>query len=89
MVQETLKHRKPRTNPNAFELGLRARRLTNARQSYTWVVVKIIVPFWVLNIIRHLKFRVPKKGPKNFHNYPHPKKPATSALEHLPTTPEP
>ena len=29
----------------------------------TWVVVKIMVPFWVLNIIRHLVFRVPKKGP--------------------------
>ena len=29
----------------------------------TWVVVKIRIPFWVLNIIRHLLFRVPKKGP--------------------------
>ena len=29
----------------------------------TWVVVKIMVPFWVLIIIRHLIFRVPKKGP--------------------------
>ena len=28
-----------------------------------WVVVKIRVPFWVLNIIRHLIFGVPKKGP--------------------------
>ena len=28
-----------------------------------WVVVKIQVPFWVLYIIRHLMFRVPKKGP--------------------------
>ena len=27
-----------------------------------WVVVKITVPFWVLNIIRHLVFRGPKKG---------------------------
>ena len=27
------------------------------------VVVKIRVPFWVLIIIRHLIFRVPKKGP--------------------------
>ena len=27
------------------------------------VVVKIMVPFWVLVIIRHLVFRVPKKGP--------------------------
>ena len=30
---------------------------------YTWVVVKIMVPFWVLIIIRHLLFRVPEKGP--------------------------
>ena len=28
-----------------------------------WVVVKIMVPFWVPIIIRHLIFRVPKKGP--------------------------
>ena len=28
-----------------------------------WVVVKIRVPFWVLNIIRHLLFGVPKMGP--------------------------
>ena len=28
-----------------------------------WVAVKIIVPFWVSIIIRHLIFRVPKKGP--------------------------
>ena len=29
----------------------------------TWVVVKIMVPFWVPIIIRHPIFRVPKKGP--------------------------
>ena len=28
-----------------------------------WVVVKIMVPFWVPIIIRHLLFRVPRKGP--------------------------
>ena len=28
-----------------------------------WVVVKIMVSFWVPIIIRHLLFRVPKKGP--------------------------
>ena len=28
-----------------------------------WVVVKNMVPFWVLIIIRHLIFRLPKKGP--------------------------
>ena len=28
-----------------------------------WVVVKIVVPFLVPIIIRHLLFRAPKKGP--------------------------
>ena len=28
----------------------------------TWVVVKIMVRYWVTNIIRHLLFRVPKRG---------------------------
>ena len=28
-----------------------------------WVVVKIMLPFWVPNIVRHLLFRVLKKGP--------------------------
>ena len=28
-----------------------------------WVVVKIMVPFWVPGIVRHLIFRVPKKEP--------------------------
>ena len=27
------------------------------------VVVKIMVPFWVPNIVRHLLFKVPKKEP--------------------------
>ena len=27
-----------------------------------WVVVKIMVPFWIPIIIRHLIFGVPKKG---------------------------
>ena len=30
---------------------------------HIWVVVKIMVPFWVPIIIRHLIFRVPKRGP--------------------------
>ena len=37
---------------------------------YIWVVVKIMVPFWVLIIILHLIFRVPKRG-HNFDNYPY------------------
>ena len=28
-----------------------------------WVVVKIVVPFWVLSMMRHLVFRGPKTGP--------------------------
>ena len=35
------------------------------------MVVKIRVPFWVPIIIRHLLFRVPKKGPYNFDNHPY------------------
>ena len=37
---------------------------------YIWVVVKIMVPFWVLIIIRHLLFGVPQRGP-NFDNHPY------------------
>ena len=29
-----------------------------------------MVPFWVLNIIRHLIFKVPKRDP-NFDNHPY------------------
>ena len=43
------------------EKGRLPRRV--ALTSYIWVVVKIMVPFWVPIIIRHLLFRVPKKGP--------------------------
>ena len=32
-------------------------------QHFPWVVVQIMVPFWVPIIVRHLLFRVPKKGP--------------------------
>ena len=37
---------------------------------FVWVVVKIRVPFWIPNIIRHLIFRVPKRDP-NFDNHPY------------------
>ena len=33
-----------------------------------WVVVKIRVPVWVLIVIRHLVFRVPKRD-HNFDNH--------------------
>ena len=32
-------------------------------ESIHWVVVKMMVPFWVPITIRHLLFRVPRKGP--------------------------
>ena len=35
-----------------------------------WVVVKIMVLFWVLITVRHLIFRVPKRG-HNLDNYPY------------------
>ena len=48
-----------------------ARRPANFRHSFTttWVIVKIMVPFWIPMIMRHLVFRVPKKG-HNFDNRP-------------------
>ena len=43
---------------------VQSRTLTNvimSKQGFCiWVVVKILVPFWVLSIIRHLIFRGPK-----------------------------
>ena len=32
---------------------------------FIWAVVKLMVPFWILIIIRHLVLRVPQKGPKS------------------------
>ena len=32
------------------------------KSRHIWVVVKIMAPFWIPIIIRHLIFRVPKKG---------------------------
>ena len=43
--------------------GLRLYITQRVHRYYYWVVVKIMVTFWVPNIIRHLIFRVPKKGP--------------------------
>ena len=37
--------------------------ISRKTQKYIWVVVKIMVPFWVPIRIRHLLFRLPKKGP--------------------------
>ena len=39
------------------------RALKGTAAESIWVVVKIMVPLWVPIIIRHLLFRVPKKGP--------------------------
>ena len=41
--------------------GVSQQRLLRAGFN-TWVVVKIMVPFWALIIIRPLVFRIPKKG---------------------------
>ena len=38
--------------------------------NYIWVVVKIMVPFWIPTIIRHLIFRAPKRD-HNFDNHPY------------------
>ena len=43
--------------------GLGAEKVTFNPLGLIWVVVNIMVPFWVPNIVRHLLFRVPKKGP--------------------------
>ena len=46
-----------------FSCYLRAPFFTNnVCPDAIWVVVKIMVPFWVPSIIRHIIFRVPKKG---------------------------
>ena len=37
--------------------------LRKAKAQQIWVVVKIMVPFWVPIILRHLILREPKKGP--------------------------
>ena len=39
--------------------------------AFICVVVKIMVPFLVTNIVRHLLFRVPIKGHYNFDKYPY------------------
>ena len=44
--------------------GRRDSRTKRFRVGSRWVVVKIMVRFGVPIVIRHLLFRVPKKGPK-------------------------
>ena len=39
------------------------RALETAIYHSMWMVVKIVVPIWIPMIVRHLIFRVPKKGP--------------------------
>ena len=39
----------------------------NTRNRHMWVVVKIMVPFRVLSMMRHLVFRGPKRGPYDNH----------------------
>ena len=40
------------------------------RHMFIWVVVKIRVPLWVRNIIRHFYLGYPKRDP-NFDNHPY------------------
>ena len=59
----------------------------------TWVVVKIMVPFWVPNIIWHLLFRVPKylgypKKDPYFDNYPHEPRPKFMPCSNTPVRAE-
>ena len=53
----------------AWDIGLNP-YMAGIRNRTIWVVVKIMVPFWVLSIIRHLVFRDPKRG-HNFDNHPY------------------
>ena len=56
---------------NGLDLEPRTRNMIEALKNQQatwkleviWVVVKIMAPFWVPIIIRHLLFRVPKEGP--------------------------
>ena len=48
---------------NTLALAQSLKSNTHAPHTDIRVVVKIMVPVWVLMIIRHLMFRVPKKGP--------------------------
>ena len=48
--------------PSSSLAGL-ARRAAVFEGNCTWVVVKILVFFWVLDMILHLVFRGPKRGP--------------------------
>ena len=56
------------------DAGVTCRRLKKSNGcgagSTTWVVVKMMVPFWIPIIIRHLIFRVSKKGPYFFDDHP-------------------
>ena len=45
--------------------------IAHLRTQGQMLVVKIMVPFWVPIIVRHLIFRVPKRD-HNFDNHPDP-----------------
>ena len=49
---------------------LRTAAFRDHTMAQSWVVVKTMVPFWALNIVRHLVFEGPKKGPY-FDNHPY------------------
>ena len=50
---------------------------------YTWVVVKMMVPFGVLSVIRHLVCRDPE-GDHNFDNHPYALSPMIYTMAHIP-----
>ena len=47
----------------ALQAGNRQTMRPTGPPGIIWVVVKIMVPFWVPIIIRHLIFSVPETGP--------------------------
>ena len=56
----------PRTATNPMGLqspGPAQSRTKKFKETFIWVVVKIMVPLCLLTIIRHLVFRGPRRGP--------------------------
>ena len=52
-----------RTDGRQRPSSIKKQTLMRVPRTGIWVVVKIMVPCWVLNIIRYLVFRGPKRGP--------------------------
>ena len=52
------------------QMNLKKSYRDHRKTYFIWVVVKIMVPFCISTIIRHLIFRVPKRK-HNFDNHPY------------------